>query len=133
MVHTGKALPVSQIIPRGTASGACFHIKQPNWSSYSLTGHEAVDSRKVKRLVKTVLFCFFLESRQLTSISSFIFLLFFSSSSSFLVKCWQTSWLKRQTSLSSLQTLEMKKSAWLSLSGLSWMKNRVFFRRKGLV
>lgn len=77
MVHTGKALPVSQTIPRGTASGASFHIKQPNWSSYSLTGHEAMDSRKVKRLVKTVLFCFFLESRQLTSISSFIFLLFF--------------------------------------------------------
>lgn len=77
MVHTGKALPVSQIIPRGTASGACFRIKQPNWVPYSLTGREAMDSKKVKCLIKTVLFCFFLESRQLISISSFSFFLFF--------------------------------------------------------
>lgn len=32
-------------------------------------------------------------------------------------------------------TRDEKESAWLSLSGLSWMKNRVFFRKKeaGLV
>lgn len=68
---------MSQIIPRGTASGACFRIKQPNWVPYSLTGREAMDSKKVKCLIKTVLFCFFLESRQLISISSFSFFLFF--------------------------------------------------------
>lgn len=35
-----------------------------------------MDGRKVKHLVKTVLFCFFLESRQLISVSSFLFFLF---------------------------------------------------------
>lgn len=76
MVHTGKALPVSQILRRGTASGICFHTEQPNCSPYPLTGCKAMDGRKVKHLVKTVLFCFFLESRQLISVSSFLFFLF---------------------------------------------------------
>lgn len=58
---------------------------------------------------------------QTTNINIKLYFPSFSSSSSFLVKCWQTSWLKRQTSLSSLQTLEMKSlPGYLCLASLGW-------------